>query len=108
MRKAAEIIAKGKNVITFPEGTRSKDGKTAVFKRGTFIIAQEGQIDIMPIAVVNAENILPRGAFIIKPGTIEVRIGKRIRAEEFAEMNAEQTADFVRTKVIQLKDASPI
>lgn len=108
MRKAAEIIAKGKNVITFPEGTRSKDGKTAVFKRGTFIIAQEGQIDIMPIAVVNAENILPRDAFIIKPGTIEVRIGKRIRAEEFAGMNAEQTADFVRTKVIQLKDASPI
>jgi 1-acyl-sn-glycerol-3-phosphate acyltransferase len=102
MRKAARIIANGKNVITFPEGTRSKDGKTGVFKRGTFIIAQEGGIDIMPIAVVNAENILPRDAFIIQPGTIEVRIGKRIRAEEFAGMNAEQTAELVRSRVIQL------
>lgn len=102
MRKAAQIIANGKNVITFPEGTRSKDGKTAVFKRGTFIIAQEGKIDIMPLAVVNAENILPRGGFVIHPGTIEVRIGKRIHANEFEGMNAEQTAEFVRSRVTQL------
>jgi 1-acyl-sn-glycerol-3-phosphate acyltransferase len=102
MRKAAQIIAAGKNVITFPEGTRSKDGKLAIFKRGTFIIAKEGRIDIMPIAVVNADKILPRDSFRIQPGTIEVRIGQRIKAEEFQHMNAEQTAEYVRAKVAAL------
>jgi 1-acyl-sn-glycerol-3-phosphate acyltransferase len=100
MRKAASIIAAGKSVITFPEGTRSKDGKIGVFKRGTFIIAQEGKIDIMP------ENILPRDAFIIQPGTIEVRIGKRIEAKEFDGLNAEQTAELVRSRVAQLISSS--
>lgn len=102
MRKAASIIAAGKNVITFPEGTRSKDGKLGIFKRGTFIIAKEGDIDIMPIAVINAQNILPRGSFVIHPGTIEVRVGRRIQAAEFKHLNAEQTADFVRERIAQL------
>jgi len=108
MRKAASLINKGKNVITFPEGTRTRDGKTAIFKRGTFIIAKEGSIDIQPLAVVNAEKILPRDSFMIRPGTIEVRIGKRIDAHEFAGMNAEQSADFVRSRVIQLIESCPV
>ncbi len=102
MRKAGQIIANGKSVITFPEGTRSKDGKLGQFKRGTFIIAKEGQISIMPIAVVNAENILPRDSYIIRPGTIEVRIGQRIEAHEFEHLNAEQTADLVRSRISKL------
>jgi 1-acyl-sn-glycerol-3-phosphate acyltransferase len=103
MRKAAALINKGKNVITFPEGTRSRDGKTAVFKRGTFIIAKEGNIDIQPMAVVNADAILPRNSFMIQPGTIEVRIGKRIDARELENMNAENAADYVRSKVLTLQ-----
>jgi 1-acyl-sn-glycerol-3-phosphate acyltransferase len=102
MRKAAALINKGKNVITFPEGTRSRDGKTALFKRGTFIIAKEGGIDIQPLAVANADKILPRDSFIIRPGTIEVRIGKRIAASELENMNAETAAEFVRQRVIAL------
>jgi len=107
MRKAAALINKGKNVITFPEGTRTRDGKTSVFKRGTFIIAQEGAIDIQPLAIVNAENILPRDSFMIHPGTIEVRIGKRIAASEFENMNAEAAADYVRNRVIALIETNP-
>jgi 1-acyl-sn-glycerol-3-phosphate acyltransferase len=106
MRKAAQLINRGKNVITFPEGTRTRNGKTAVFKRGTFIIAKEGAIDIQPIAVVNAENILPRDSFIIKPGTIEVRVGKRISASEIKDLNAEASAEFVRTRIIALLESN--
>jgi len=106
MRKAAQLINRGKNVITFPEGTRTRNGKTAVFKRGTFIIAKEGAIDIQPIAVVNAENILPRDSFIIKPGTIEVRVGKRISASEIKDLNAEASAEFVRTRIIAILESN--
>ena len=103
MRKAAVLINKGKNVITFPEGTRSPDGKTALFKRGTFIMAKEGYIDIQPLAVINAEAILPRNSFMIRPGTIEVRIGKRIDASELENMNAESAANYVRSRVMALQ-----
>jgi len=106
MRKAAVLINNGKNVITFPEGTRTRNGKTAIFKRGTFIIAKEGAIDIQPIAVVNADLILPRDSFMIRPGTIEVRIGKRIMASEIEHLNAEATAEFVRQRVISLIESN--
>ncbi len=106
MRKAAQLIKKGKNVITFPEGTRTRDGKTATFKRGTFIIAKEGMIDIQPLAVVNADKILPRDSFMIKPGTIEVRVGKRISANEIKDLNAEAAAEYVRKRVIALLESN--
>ncbi len=102
MRKAALLINNGKNVITFPEGTRSRDGKLGIFKKGTFVIAQEGAIDIQPIAVLNAENILPRDSFIIRKGTIEVRIGKRIEAHEFAHFTTEEIATLARERVRDL------
>ena len=106
MRKAAQLINQGKNVITFPEGTRTRDGKTAIFKRGTFIIAKEGSIDIQPIAVVNADKILPRDSFIIKPGTIEVRVGKRISTNEIEDLNAEAAAEYVRKRVMALLESN--
>ena len=106
MRKAAQLINQGKNVITFPEGTRTRDGKTAIFKRGTFIIAKEGMIDIQPLAVVNADKILPRDSFMIKPGTIEVRVGKRISANEIKDLNAEAAAEYVRKRVIALLESN--
>jgi 1-acyl-sn-glycerol-3-phosphate acyltransferase len=106
MRKAAQLINRGKSVITFPEGTRTRNGKTAIFKRGTFIIAKEGSIDIQPIAVVNADKILPRDSFTIKPGTIEVRVGKRITASEIQDLNAEASAEYVRTRVIALLESN--
>ena len=35
MKKAGTLIKNGRNVITFPEGTRSSDGKLNLFKRGS-------------------------------------------------------------------------
>lgn len=102
MRKAAQLINQGKSVITFPEGTRSRDGHLSIFKKGTFIIAKEGGIDIQPIAVLNAENILPRDSFIIRPGIIEVRIGKRIAGQEIERLSSEEAASLVRERVLQL------
>jgi hypothetical protein len=42
---------------------------------------------------------------MIKPGSIEVRIGKRIMASEIQDLNAEASADYVRTRVIALLES---
>jgi 1-acyl-sn-glycerol-3-phosphate acyltransferase len=63
-------------------------------------------IDIQPLAVVNAENILPRDSYVIKPGTIEVRVGKRISADEIKDLNAEAAAEYVRKRVIALLESN--
>lgn len=104
MKAAAEKIKAGKNVISFPEGTRSKDGKLQQFKRGAFIIAKEGPVDIVPIGISGTRKILPSGAYGIRPGVITVRIGDVIRKEDFKDMSVEQLAEYAREKVKALID----
>lgn len=67
LRKMAEILRKGKNIIIFPEGTRSKDGNLGNFKKSFAILAKELNIPIVPIAINGAFNALPRGKVIPKP-----------------------------------------
>lgn len=100
---AAEKIKAGKNVISFAEGTRSKTGEVQMFKRGAFMIAKEGQVDILPIAIKGSREILASGKFNIRPGIIHVKIGDIIRAESFKDMSVEQLAEQCRQQVIALK-----
>lgn len=99
MQKAAKKIKDGKNVISFPEGTRSKTGKLQLFKRGAFIIAKEGQVSIQPIAIKGAYKILPSGSFAIRPGIIHIYVGERIQSESFTNKTAEELADYARNAI---------
>lgn len=102
MKRAASIIKNGRNVISFPEGTRSKSGEIALFKRGSFLIAKEGGIDIVPMGIVGAREILSSGAYTINPGTIHVIVGERITADQTINLSSEELAERARSSVESL------
>jgi len=102
MRRAAKKILKGRSIIVFAEGTRSSDGQVGKFKRGAFIIAKEGMIDIMPIAVIGAHDLLPKKSIMLKSGIVEVKFGPRISSREIQKYSETEIADFTRKKVIEL------
>lgn len=102
LRRAAEKIKSGKDVITFPEGTRTKTGELMIFKRGSFLIAKDGGIPVMPIAVIGTREILPSGGWMIRPGRVHIAIGKSIAVDEFANLNVEELAGLARERVDQL------
>ncbi len=81
IEKAAKLIKKGKDVLMFPEGTRSKDGKLMDFKGGAFKLAKAAGVAIVPVAIKGTDKILPPGTFYIKPNPVEVLIGKPIASE---------------------------
>ena len=76
-RHAGNEIKKGKNIISFPEGTRSKTNQIGLFK-GSFIIAKEGKIPIVPVAIKGSNEINPSGTLILRKGIIKTKIGKPI------------------------------
>ena len=83
----AQVIATGKRrlddgqwVIMFPEGTRTMVGSQGKYKPGGAILAVGTNTSVVPIAV-NSGDCWPRNAFIKKPGTITVSIGKPISPE---------------------------
>ncbi|MBL7942298.1 MAG: 1-acyl-sn-glycerol-3-phosphate acyltransferase, partial [Flavobacteriales bacterium] len=102
MEEAAEKIRRGKNVISFPEGTRTKTGEVGLFKRGSFLIALDGKIHIHPIGISGSRAVLPSGSFKLRPGVINVHIGQRIEPDNFSGLSVETLASTTRDTVIQL------
>ncbi len=76
-----QLLASGIVMWIAPEGTRSKDGKLAPFKKGGFITAIEAKATIIPMGIRGAFNILPaRTTQFNLHQTAEIHIGKPIDA----------------------------
>ena len=86
-----------------PEGTRSKDGKLAPFKKGAFITAIHAKATIIPIGIRGAFDILPARTcqFNINQ-TAEVHIGKPIDASKFTLENKDELIKQVYESIKQL------
>ena len=80
---AAQKIREGKSVMTFPEGTRSKDGKIKPFKQGMFHLAIKAGVPIVPISIVGAGGIMPKRSLRINPGKVTMIIDKPIEVSGY-------------------------
>ncbi len=76
--KLAEVLKQGKNVVIFPEGSRSHTGKLTNFKKTFAILARELQVPIVPVCIRGAFEALPRNKSFIAPHKIEVEYLKPI------------------------------
>jgi len=62
-RQVAGLLASGKSLCLFPEGTRSRDGRLGEFKSGSFQAAIDAGVDVLPIALHGTGNVLPATGF---------------------------------------------
>ncbi|MBP7915052.1 MAG: 1-acyl-sn-glycerol-3-phosphate acyltransferase [Vitreoscilla sp.] len=70
-------MAQGNWVIMFPEGTRIPRGQQGTYKTGASRLAITTGTPIVPIAVTSA-RCWPRKSFLLRPGLVEISIGKPI------------------------------
>ncbi len=105
LKNAAELIKKGKNVIVYPEGTRSPDGKIKRFKKGGFVIAKASNIGIVPMAIKGSREVLPKGSMHIKKGHIKLKIGKPIPPETVEKLSLEELVQYTQNQVQELRDS---
>ena len=68
LQKMASALSRGKNIIIFPEGTRTKDGRIGKFKKTFAILSRELNVPVVPVAIKGAFEALPTGGRIPKPG----------------------------------------
>ncbi len=78
LEEACEKIKTGISILTFPEGTRSRDGRVMPFKKGLFIMAIQAGVPIVPVAIDGAHNLLQRDTLRIQPCRINLVIGQPI------------------------------
>jgi 1-acyl-sn-glycerol-3-phosphate acyltransferase len=79
--RASALLAAGGSLVTFPEGSRAEPDRLGRFKSGGFAAVLDSgvrEVDVVPVAIVGAGRILPRGGFKVRPGKVEVRFGEPI------------------------------
>jgi len=76
MRTALRLLAEGKAVLMFPEGTRSKDGRLQEARAGIGMIVARSRARIVPMRIFGAEKAMPRGTVIPRPAQVTIAFGE--------------------------------
>jgi len=58
-KKGVQYLKDGVNLVTFPEGTRSRDGRLGPFKKGAFKMAEAVNAPIVPMTIGYAHTVQP-------------------------------------------------
>jgi 1-acyl-sn-glycerol-3-phosphate acyltransferase len=72
LKRWRALVSEGLSLIIFAEGTRSRDGRTARFKAGSFLLAIEAGLPIVPLSVVGTRAVMPKGRLRTEPADVEL------------------------------------
>ena len=86
--KMAQVLKQGKNIVIFPEGSRSHTGKTIAFKKTFAILAKELGVPVLPVRISGAYDALPRGRHYITPNKITLEYLPVVNADSSKEYTA--------------------
>ena len=70
LSRAAARIAAGESVAVFPEGTRSRDGQVLPFKKGSFVLALEAGVPVVPVSLRGVKLLTERGLVRMRAGAV--------------------------------------
>jgi 1-acyl-sn-glycerol-3-phosphate acyltransferase len=92
---AARLLAAGRDVIVFPEGTRSRDGWIGDFHRGAARLASAAGVPLVPVGLSGTRTLLPPGGSARRPRRAEVivRFGVPVSIPELAGTGGDAVTD---------------
>ena len=103
IKKSVEEIAgnvkAGKNVLIFPEGARTKDGKVTEFKKVFAIIAKELNVDVQCLGIKGAFEAYSRYMKFPKPKKIEVAVLEKFKPEGTYDEIVEKARNIIKNYV---------
>ena len=104
------VLQRGKNLVWFPEGQRSRDGKLQPFKRGIGIILDHHRVPVVPVHIGGSEKAMPFGSFLLRPAKVTVAFGEPVSTDELDRLGEGEDArdrivSALRDRVAQLGEA---
>ena len=78
LQMLSKALRNGKNIVIFPEGTRTRDGKINNFKKFFAILSKELNIPIVPFVLDGAYEAYPPSSKYPKGGDVKVKFLEKI------------------------------
>jgi len=88
--------AEGASIHFFPEGTRSRDGYPARFRRGAFELAVQLGLDVLPVVVCDSRIFVPRDAYWVNRAHMSVTALPRVAPGDDSRALQKQVQGMVR------------
>jgi long-chain acyl-CoA synthetase len=99
---AGESVDRGYNVLVFPEGRHTTDGKLLPFQAGIGLLSNNLQIPVVPMRIAGLFELKQAGKKFARPGEVKVKIGAPVQFDPG--IDPEQIARELQSKVEQLRD----
>jgi 1-acyl-sn-glycerol-3-phosphate acyltransferase len=93
---AGRLTKNGLSLILFPEGTRSRDGRVGRFKGGTFFLALEAGLPVVPLSIVGSRHVMLKGRLATYPGHVRLIVHPPIDTSGMSGTDARAFAERVR------------
>lgn len=101
IKKAGDLISRGKSVVVFPEGTRSTDGQIKKFRKGSLLIVSNTKAPIVPLTINGSFGIMSKKSFRLHPGKVKIVISPPIKTEDLTRSEQKELSEKVRKIVIE-------
>jgi long-chain acyl-CoA synthetase len=98
------LIDRGWNVLIFPEGVRTKDGRLSSFRAGIGLLATRLRVPVIPVYLGNFWELKQKGKRVARPGEVYVSVGEPIVFTEAD--SAESIAQDLQSRVAALREGN--
>ncbi|GAB3606688.1 lysophospholipid acyltransferase family protein [Conyzicola nivalis] len=85
-----KVLHDGEVLGIYPEGTRSPDGKLYRGRTGVARMILEGNVPVVPVAMIDTEKVMPIGTKIPKVQRIGIVIGEPLDFSRFAGLEGDR------------------
>jgi 1-acyl-sn-glycerol-3-phosphate acyltransferase len=99
VRKMRRLVSESNSLIVFPEGTRSVDGRVGRFKKGSFLVAMDAGLPVVPVSVAGSRHVMQKGRLMVCPGEVRVTVHAPIPSREVERDRVIELANRVRETV---------
>ncbi len=100
IQDVSKELQDGRNIVIFPEGTRSKDGNNmGEFHAGTFKCVTKSKVPIVPFALIDSFKVLDQDG--CDPLKVQLHYLKPICYEEYKHLKTNEIAELVKSRILE-------
>jgi 1-acyl-sn-glycerol-3-phosphate acyltransferase len=91
-RIALDLLASGRALGLFPEGTRSRDGQLRSGRAGAALLAMRAGVPLLPVGLAGTHRIFAGGRRIPRRSPVTIRIGRPFTVPPLADGRLDRAA----------------